>query len=133
MIEMGSGSVSYEAVRAAMDGQPYTMSLTDTDEIRAVIEAVNQGIDSHLEACFCPDRGDRYEGGRRKAGKLILCRTLECCVSVESLPTLLRRLFELDGDDQTVDAAMSLGGDILLTLGFNEYGQFVGREALGLA
>ena len=30
------------------------MSLTDTDEIKAVIEAVNEGIDSHLEACFCP-------------------------------------------------------------------------------
>lgn len=133
MIETGCGSVSYEAVRAAMDGSPYTMSLTGTDEIRAVIEAVNQGIDAHLEACFCPDRGDSYEGGSRKAGKLTLCRTLECCVSVESLPTLLRRLFELDGDEETVDAAMSLGGDILLTLGFDEYGQFVGREALGLA
>ncbi len=32
-----------------------------------------------------------------------------------------------------VDAAMCLGGDILLTLGFDECGQFVGREALGLA
>lgn len=133
MIETGSGSVSYEAVRAAMGGEPYTMSLTDSDEIRAVIGAVNQGIDSHLEACFCPARGDRYEGGSRKAGKLVLCRTLECCVSIESLPTLLRRLFELDGPQEMVDAAMSLAGDILLTLGFNEYGQFVGREALGLA
>lgn len=133
MIETGSGSVSYEAVRAAMGGEPYTMSLTGTDEIRAVIGAVNQGIDSHLEACFCPARGDRYEGGSRKAGKLVLCRTLECCISVESLPTLLRRLFELDGDEEMVDAAMSLGSDILLTLGFDEYGEFVGREALGLA
>jgi len=133
MIEIGSGAVSYEAVRTAMGGEPYTMSLTDTDEIRAVIEAVNQGIDAHLEACFCPARGDRYEGGSRKAGKLTLCRTLECCVSVESLPTLLRRLFELDGDEEMVDAAMSLGSDILLTLGFDEYGQFVGREAMGLA
>lgn len=133
MIETGSGSVSYEVVRAAMGGEPYTMSLTDTNEIRGVIEAVNQGIDSHLEACFCPDRGDRYEGGSRKAGKLTICRTLECCVSVESLPTLLRRLFELDGNEETLDAAMSLGSVILLTLGFDEYGEFVGREALGLA
>jgi hypothetical protein len=133
MIDTGSGSVRYEAVRAAMDGEPYTMSLTGTDEIRAVIKAVNQGIDSHLEACFCPDRGDRYEGSKRKAGKLTICRTLECCISVESLPTLLRRLFELDGDEEMVDAAMSLGSDILLTLGFDEYGEFVGREALGLA
>lgn len=130
VIHTGSGTVTYKAVRKAMGGESYTMSLTDSDEIRAVVEAVNQGIDSHLEACFCPDRGDRFEGGKRKAGKLTLCHTLECCVSPESLPVLLRRLFELDTDN---DAAMSLAGDILMTLGFDEYGQFVGREALGLA
>lgn len=132
-IHTGSVVITYDAVCRAMDGEPYTMSLTGKDEIRAVIDAVNQGIDSHLEACFCSERGDRYEGGSRKAGKLTICHTLECCVSVESLPTLLRRLFELDDDEETVDAAMMLGGDILMTLGFNEYGQFVGREALGLA
>jgi len=87
----GSGSVDYDTIRQAMNGEAFTMSLTDTDEIKAVIEAVNEGIDSYLEACFCPDRGDRYEGGKRKAGKLVLCRTLECVVSVESLPVLLRR------------------------------------------
>ena len=124
---------SYRAIRTAMDGEPYTMSLTDTAEIRAVIEAVNEGIDSHLEACYCPERGDRYEGGGRKVGELVLCRTLDCRVSVESLPTLLRRLFELDGDEEVVDAAASLGRDILTTLGFDEYGHFVGRETLGLA
>ena len=72
--------------------------------------------------------------GKRTVGKLILCQTLDCCVSPESLPVLLRRLYELDTDDEHVaDAAMSLASDILLTLGFDEYGQFVGREALGLA
>ena len=65
----GSGTVDYATVRQAMNNEPFTMSLTDTDEIKAVIEAVNEGIDSHLEACFCPDRGDRYEGGRRTAGR----------------------------------------------------------------
>lgn len=133
MIDTGCAIVSYEAVRFAMDGEPYSMSLTGADEIRAVVEAVNQGIDSRLEACFCPERGDQYEGGERKVGSRVLCRTLECCMSVESLPTLLRRLFELDDDEETVDAAASLGRDILTTLGFDEYGQFVGREALGLA
>ena len=133
VIHTGSGKVTYKAVHRAMGRQPYTMSLTDTTEIRAVVEAVNQGIDAHLEACYCPDRGDRYEGGERKAGKLVLCRSLDCVVSVESLPVLLRRLFELDTTDEVADAAMSLGGDILLTLGFDEYGQFVGREAVGLA
>jgi len=126
-INIGSGTVNYKAVRSAMDGQPYTMSLTDTDEIRAVVDAVNQGIDSHLEACFCPQRGDRFEGGKRTAGRLTLCHTLECVVSPESLPVLLRRLSEGD------DAGMMLAGDILMTLGFDEYGHFVGREAVGLA
>ena len=132
MIDTGTAELSYETVRRAMDGQPYTMSLTGQDEIRAVIRAVNQGIDSHLEACFCPALGDRYEGGERKAGKLVLCRTLECSISPESLPVLLRRLFELNGDENVMEAASSLAGDILTTLGIDEYGEFVGRETLGL-
>ena len=132
-IETGSGAVTYDAVRSTMDGEIYTMSLTDTDEIRAVIAAVNQGIDSHLEACYCPGRGDSYELGTRTAGKLVLCRTLECRVSPESLTVLLRRLYELDTDEDIAEAGMSLADAILLTLGFDECGQFVGREALGLA
>jgi hypothetical protein len=114
----GSGTVSYQVARNAMDGKPFTMSLTDTDEIKAVIDAVNQGIDAHLEACFCPDRGDQYEGGKRKAGKLVLCSTLECSVSPESLPVLLRRLF--DSDDEI---GMMLASDMLTVLGINEYGE----------
>lgn len=127
IIHTDTGTVTYDTICTAIAGEPYTMSLTGTDEIRAVVAAVNQGIDAHLEACFCPQRGDRYEGGERRAGRLILCRTLECVVSPESLPTLLRRLTEGN------DAGMSLAGDILMTLGFDEDGQFVGREALGLA
>lgn len=131
----GSGTVTYDTVRKAMNDRPFTMSLTDTDEIRAVIEAVNQGIDSHLEACFCPERGDHYDDGQRKAGKLVLCRTLECVVSPESLPVLLRRLYESDlgGDTEVQSAGMQLAADILLVLGINEHGDFVGREAVGLA
>jgi hypothetical protein len=125
-IQTDSGTVTYDAVRKAMNGEPFTMSLTDQDEIQAIIAAVNQGIDSHLEACYCPDRGDRYEGGQRKAGKLVFCHTLECSVSPDSLPVLLRRLCESDGE-----AGMRLAGDILAVLGFNEHGEFVGREALG--
>jgi hypothetical protein len=131
----GSGTVSYETIRKAMNGEPFTMSLTDTDEIRAVVEAVNEGIDPYLEACFCPERGDRYEGGKRKAGKLVLCRTLECVVSPASLPVLLRRLCEseLDGDTEVQSAGMQLAADILTVLGIDESGEFVGREAVGLA
>jgi hypothetical protein len=127
-IQTGSGTVSYETVRTAMNGEPFTMSLTDTDDIQAVIVAVNQGIDAHLEVCFCPDRGDNYDGGKRTAGKIVICRTLECSVSVESLPILLRRLCDLDNE-----AGTRLASDILIVLGINEYGKFVGREALGLA
>jgi hypothetical protein len=131
-IQTGSGTVTYSAIRKAMGGEPYTMSLTDSNEVEAIIAAVNQGIDSHLEACYCPGRGDRYEGGRRMAGKLVLCHTLDCYVSPESLPVLLRRLYELDTTEDVADAAMSLADAVLMTLGFDEYGQFVGREALGL-
>ena len=128
-----TSKVTYRAVRKAMEGEPYTMSLTDTYEIRAVIEAVYIGIDSHLEGCFCSELGDRYKGGKRMAGKRLLCRTLECVVSIDSLPVLVRRLFELRnvGDD-VLDAARRLAGDILLTLGFDEFGKFVDRKALGL-
>lgn len=131
----GSGVVSYETIRQAMNGEPFTMSLTDTDEIKMVIAAVNEGIDGHLEACYCPERGDRYEGGQRRAGKLVLCRTLECSISPQSLPVLLRRLCEseLGGDTEVQSAGMQLAADILLVLGINETGDFVGREAVGLA
>jgi hypothetical protein len=126
-IETGSGKVTYEQVRVAMTDDPFTMSLTDPDEIRAVILSVNVGIDSRLEVCFCPNRGDRYEGGKRKAGKLVLCHSLDCSVSPESLPVLLRRLFESDDE-----AGNRLANDILMVLGFDYSGKFVGREALGL-
>ena len=130
----GSGTVDYETVRQAMANEPFTMSLTDDDEIKAVVAAVNQGIDAHLEACYCPDRGDRYEGGKRRAGKLVLCHCLDCSISPESLPTLLRRLCDSDlGDSEAESAGMRLANDILMVLGINEYGTFVGREALGLA
>jgi len=131
----GSGEVNYETVRQAMNGEPFTMSLTDEAEVRAIIEAVNIGIDGHLEACFCPERGDRFEGGKRRAGKLVLCHTLECRISPESLPVLLRRLCEseLGGDTEVQSAGNQLACDILMCLGINEYGEFIGREALGLA
>ena len=104
----------------------YTMSLVG-DDIQAVIDAVNIGIDAHLTACNCPDRGDSYEpSGRsitatsdtthwKKGDKLQLARTLECRVSAESLPVLLRRL-----DDCDDEAAWSLRSAILSTLGIEE-------------
>ncbi len=116
-------TVTYKTVRTAMNGEPFTMSLTDFGEINALIKAVNQGIDAHLEACFCPERGDRFEGGTREAGTLVVCRTLECSVSPESLPVLLRRL--CDSDDE---AGNGLASNILTVLGINDYGQYVGGD-----
>lgn len=111
--------ISYDLIRKAMNGEAYPMSLV-SDDAAAVERAVNQGIDAHLEACFCPARGDRYEWRGHR---------LECVVSEESLPTLLRRLYDIE--DEEGEAAM-LGDDILMTLGFDEYGRYVGREAVGL-
>jgi hypothetical protein len=117
--------VSYADIRAAMKGEPFTMSLTDDDQIEAVVLAVDAGIDSHLEAYFCPERGDRFEQGIRKVGKMILCHTLECVVSVESTPVLIRRLIEgaesVEGED---GAGETLANDILDILGFDENGDW---------
>lgn len=67
---------------------PYPMSLVGPD-IQACVDVVNQGIDSRLQACFVPDRGDKFERvGNR----------LECLVSAESLPILVRRLLESDNE-----------------------------------
>lgn len=119
-------TISYDAVREANGDEPFTMSLTSAEEIAAVIAAVNQGIDAHLEACNCPERGDSFEPGQRttRSGKVVTS-TMECSVSTESLPVLLRRLFE-------DDPCSSLASSMLVCLGFNDSGEFVGREAMGL-
>lgn len=123
-------TVTYAAIRQSMNGEPWTMSLVDPDEIADLVECVNIGIDSRLQACNVEGRGDEYSGGSRgftatedapnwKAGeKVIVAATMECTVSIESFPVLLRRMFERD---------MSLAAEIMSVLGF-EYGEYVGRE-----
>lgn len=121
--------ITYDAVRDAMKGEPFTMSLTDKHEVAAVVAAVNQGIDSHLEACFVPERGDTYGAGERKAGELVVCRSMDCEVSVESLPVLLRRLFELEHEDtEVMDAGRGLADCILAVLGFDDCGRWHERD-----
>ncbi len=120
--------VYYSAIRTALEksgGGPYKMSLTDHDEMRAVVDCVNAGIDSHLEACFFEGK-DKYETLPRRIGDdgPILCWALECDICAESLPVLLRRLSEVEFTES--NAAESLCSDILGTLGFDEYGKFVG-------
>lgn len=122
--------VMFGRIRQAMaeEGiEHYAMSLTDDEEIQAVVEAVNIGIDAHLTACNCPQRGDLYQHGDRsitatsdteywKTGdRLQLAQTLECNVSAESLPVLLRRLDE--GDNEAV---WSIRSAILSTLNIEE-------------
>lgn len=121
-------TITYELVRQAMNGKSFPMSLVG-EAARAAIEAVNIGIDSHLEACSIHGQ-DSYEL-KEHAGPLC-CTKLECSVSVASLPVLIRRLFELEGDERREDAARSLAEDILMVLGIDDEGHYVGREALGL-
>jgi hypothetical protein len=123
--ETEAGDLS-DIIRGAMAKEGithYAMSLVGED-IQAIIDAVNIRIDAHLTACNCPERGDSYVAGSRsitatsdtkywrKGDRLQLAQTLECRVSAESLPVLLRRLNDC-GDD----VACGLRSDILSTLG----------------
>jgi hypothetical protein len=99
------------AIAAVAPSHGYTMSLVGEDA-RAVIVAVNQGIDAHLEACFVPDRGDRYGSlAAQDTAKKIHGNRLECVISPESLVTLVRRLMQADDP-----AAESLAAGICQTL-----------------
>jgi len=128
----------YGEIRKAMCGEPFTMELVG-EEADAVRRSLQVGIDAHLEICNSPERGDKYTEVIRP---IVGIRALNCVVSVESLPTLMRRLVEdfdkqhpnyndYDGDDGD-DDARCLVTDIMTVLGFDENGKFVGREALGL-
>jgi hypothetical protein len=99
------------AIAAAAPIEGYTMSLVGEDG-RAVITAVNRGIDAHLGACFVPDRGDRYGClATQDTPKKVPGNRLECVVSPESLVTLVRRLMQADDP-----AAESLAAGICQTL-----------------
>jgi hypothetical protein len=95
------------AIAAAAPKSGYRMSLVREDH-HAVIAAVNQGIDSHLEACFVPARGDHFRF-RTPAGirGRISGPRLECRVSPQSLPVLVHRLME-SRDEQAASLASSI-------------------------
>ncbi len=103
--------ITYAEIREAMGGEPYPMSLVGEDA-QAVIAAVNQGIDAHLEAITSDD--STFSRGERRVGEKVLTYTLECNVGVRSMPVLLRRLLE------DFDVGHSLATAILNTLGFGE-------------
>lgn len=80
-------------------------------DARIVTRIVNQSIDAHLEACYVPDRGDAYKVVRMMFSDENDYSRLKCDVSKESLPVLLRRLFESD-----IARAHRLGRIIVETL-----------------
>ncbi len=109
----------------------------DADVVRT---ATNMGIDSRLQICYCHDRGDEYYRSERsfvakettnhwkKGDRVVYSQTLECRVSPESLPVLIRRLFDdmecLGQDRDDEDIGNSLASSILESLGFDDGGRF---------
>ena len=90
----------------------YTMTIKTQDWWSEIAEAVNKGIDSHLEALTCRSTFDNSTG--------------VCNVHPDELHVLLRRLLD-QGWDQTedqieglVDSPHSLRSAILDTLGIEE-------------
>ena len=120
--------IPYSTVLKAIEAtgsDPFPMLIRCPIEWTAIAECVNRGIDSHLEAINHPE--DVFDNTGR------------CEVTPHSLCVLLRRLGDTDfkdtdkhSADDIWDAATSLQGSILLVLGIDEYGKYVGREAVGL-
>jgi hypothetical protein len=110
--------ITYSMIREKMKGEPYEMVLRG-DDAKVVELAVNAGIDAHLEACFYPERGDKYEWQCDPLAEYAAIAGLHCQVSLESLPVLLRRLSEMDPVDDCEDCFPDeLASTILETLGF---------------
>ena len=109
--------ISYDLVRKAAK-TVYPMTVVGED-IESVMKAVNQGIDAHLEACFVPERGDSYEHGDRRVKDMIITQTLKCKVSSESLPVLIRRLFEAEDENSN-----NLASNILSSIDIEDDGKW---------
>ena len=107
------------------DSDSFKVTIRCPIEWASIAQCVNQGIDAYLEACF--QQGvDRYDNG-------------DCEISPHSLCVHLRRMGEAEfrdieqhAADDLWDAATSLQSSILMVLGIDEYGIYVGREAMGL-
>ncbi|RLI52781.1 MAG: hypothetical protein DRO87_12635 [Candidatus Thorarchaeota archaeon] len=120
--------VTYAAVREAQGDEPFHIDTQCQTEANALAAAINQGIDSRLQAVSCQDKVRAMMIGDKVAGM-----RLHLDITPDTLPVLIRRLFEGSGmDEETFDAAESLASGIMTSLGFDECGRFVGREALGL-
>lgn len=89
---------SSKELTAAIGTEAYEMQLTSQDG-EVVTAAINQGIDSHLEAV----RFEQFDAGHK----------LGIRIEPDSMHTLLRRLTEIDDDH-----ANDLVSSILYTLNF---------------
>lgn len=107
--------ITYAEIRAAMADEPFTAEFVG-DDAAAVVAAVNQAIDAHLEACFI-EGVDEYEWGERK---IVHVPFLRCKISPKSLPVLLRRLNEVEDDE---GLAEGLCHDILDSIGIEGEGE----------
>lgn len=101
-ISFGWSNQLATALRTSLSASPYKMNLVGSDA-DAVVAAVNQGIDSRVEACYVAARGDAYQWQFRP----VRGRALVCEVSRESLPVLVRRLLEA-GDERSDSLASSI-------------------------
>jgi hypothetical protein len=117
--------VAYSTVLRAIeltDSDPFTMTIRCPVEWAAIAQCFNQKIDAHLEACNLQGI-DHYDNG-------------VCSISPHSLCVLLRRMGDRDTDnhvaDDLWDVATSLQSSIFTVLGIDEYGEYIGREAMGL-
>jgi hypothetical protein len=126
-------TITYTQVRESHP-EPYAMKLWG-DEAAVVAQAIIVGIDSHLEACFVKERGDKSV---RAFPQFFHVATLndqqvmipeqaspnlvELEFTAESLPVLVRRLYELDfgADTNLQDVARCLADQILESIGLAE-------------
>ena len=99
-----SGTTPADAVYAAFGNSPFTMDLKG-DSAQAMVEVVNQGIDSYLEA-ICDST---FTGGPQH---------LACSISRKDIMVVLCRLWEMAENGN--DPAGDLRSSILEALGIEE-------------
>jgi len=51
--------IDYTHIEQRVGNRPLEFQFTG-EEARAIVRAGEQAIDSHLESCHCPERGDSY-------------------------------------------------------------------------
>ena len=126
-------TITYTQVKEAHP-EPYRLKQWHA-QAKAIAQAIIVGIDSHLEACFVPDRGDEVispiprffqvatlNGQGVFIPELAEPNVLQLEFSPESLCVLLRRLYELEygGDTELQDVARCLADEILESIGLAE-------------